>query len=373
MVAAASSEAGLKTALFTSPHLHRFSERFNINGSEVSEELLNSHLERVLALTEGKDAVFLTFFEVTTLTAFLLFRDQNVDLAVLEAGLGGRFDATSICNPIVTAITSVGMDHMDILGDTLLKIATEKAMIAQRGVCMVTGPLSPDVIGRVERITDHAAAPLLVMNRDFKAEYKFTLPWPGAHYLQNAHVALKIIEQLNMKLDSRFTFEVFKKAVAEVKIPGRFEIIAEGSDSDSRIWLLDGAHNPEASEALLQAVKKSGIKTEVVIFGALSSKPVDSMLDLMVSTAPLIIMAPPPLPRAFDYKRYSEKYNTLYADTIYEALKMCNFRGNKLYVRHNIKSISKGTAAVLVTGSFFTVAKARTILLKENSDPYIAL
>ena len=140
LLAGALSASGLRTGLFTSPHLHRFTERIRIDGQEIAPERLLPHLEGVFSIMVTFEDLSLTFFEVATLAAFLAFRASKVDAAVLEVGLGGRLDATSIADPELTAVTSIGFDHTAFLGNTLSDIANEKAAIARKGVPLVPGP-----------------------------------------------------------------------------------------------------------------------------------------------------------------------------------------------------------------------------------------
>lgn len=173
-VAHAAFLSGKKTGLFTSPHLHRFSERIQINGVEIDSKALDEVLAQVLNLD-----VSLTFFEVATLAAALFFAQQRVELAVFEVGLGGRLDSTSIVNPLITAITSIGLDHTDLLGDTIKMVASEKVAIARPKIPMITGPVVQEARLIIEEHTNRINCPLQILGRDFEIPKDMILLGPA--------------------------------------------------------------------------------------------------------------------------------------------------------------------------------------------------
>jgi dihydrofolate synthase/folylpolyglutamate synthase len=348
----AARSAGLTAGLFTSPHLHRFSQRIMINGREVATEPLGEALDCVLALTEGPGGIPLTFFEVATLAALEMFARANVDLAVMEVGLGGRLDATSITNPSVCALTSIGMDHTAVLGNTIRQIAAEKASIARPGVPLFCGPLTGDALDEVVRVASERRAPLHVCGRNFFVSEDLRVPWPGRHQRENAALAAAVFTQLGLD-DHRMSRSAFVDALPSALWPGRFEIL-EGKPR----FILDSAHNTEAVDALLDALSERNECPDVVIFGAASDKPVDAMFDRLSSICTRMILAPPPIPRAFDHEAFAKKWNTAAAPDVGAALKMAN---------------DTGGATVLVTGSLFTVGEARRLLLGEHCDPPIRM
>ncbi len=352
LVAHTALEAGLKVGLFTSPHLHRFSERIRIGGIEVAPEQLGPVLNRVLGLIDKKTCS-LTFFETATLAALSVFAESQVELAVLEVGLGGRLDATSIVAPEITAVTSIGYDHTELLGDTLPKIAAEKAAIARAGIPLVVGEVTPDVLGVIEDQAERVGAQLRVLDRDFRVGYEFDTPWPGEHQQKNAAVALEIVSLLGRR-DPRLSEDVFYRALPTARWPGRFELIERAPR-----FLLDGAHNVEATRALVDALELSQVEPQVMIFGALRGKPVDEMLDLLDPRVGKIILAPPPIERALDPRIYARPGDMI-AASVAEALSIA-------------ERDAGDRSTVLVTGSLFAVAEARRILLSERADPPIGL
>lgn len=350
LVAHAARQAGLRVGLFTSPHLHRFAERIRIDGAEADDQLLAEHLGRILALGEGRGAIPLTFFETATLAALSAFAERQVDLAVLEVGLGGRLDATSIAEPLVCAITSIGLDHTEVLGETLEEIAGEKAAIARSRVPMVVGQLPPLATARVEREARAAGAPIAIYGRDFVEPVTLKPPWPGAHQRRNAAVALQVVLRLGRRFPT-LTEELFAAAISSVKWPGRYELVT-GRDGT---LILDGAHNLEAVLALADALDERGDTTDGLVFGALRGKPVDAMLEVLAPRAKRLVLAPPPIDRAFDPSVHADRFGARVASDVATALD------------------AAGDGTVLVTGSLFAVAEARRIALGEPADPPIGL
>ncbi|MCP4199838.1 MAG: bifunctional folylpolyglutamate synthase/dihydrofolate synthase [Proteobacteria bacterium] len=352
-VAHGAGAAGLKTGLYTSPHLHRFTERIRVNGQEANTELLGESLEQVLDLVDKEPGGGLTFFEVATVAAFLYFNKCQVDLAVLEVGLGGRLDATSVAAPDVTAITSIGLDHVELLGDSLASIAEEKAHIAQSGIPLVVGMLPAEALDRVEEIAGDRGAPLRVLGRDFAVSGDLKPPFPGIHQKQNAAVALEVFKLLATRFPG-LTTGAFMDALPSAKWPGRFEIV----DHAPR-FILDGAHNLEATLALVQSLDSSGNRPDVLLFGGLRGKPVRDMLRVLSPKIGQKILVSPPIDRALDPHSYAEPDDRI-AASVGQGIRMAAELAGK-------------DATVLVTGSLFTVAEVRRILLDEPADPPIGL
>ncbi|HUT79502.1 MAG TPA: folylpolyglutamate synthase/dihydrofolate synthase family protein [Polyangia bacterium] len=345
LVAAAARTAGLRVGLFTSPHLHRFTERFRLDGVEADPADLASPLERALALAAFHS---LSFFEVATLAAFELFAAVRTDVTVLEVGLGGRLDATSIASPAVTAITSIGLDHAELLGDTLAAVAREKAAIARPGVPLVLGPLPAEARAEVERIA--AAVGARIRETDLEAVAAIRCPWPGSHQRENLAVAHGVFEELR-RIDARLAPEQFLRGVATARWPGRFEIVAIGS----RRFVLDGAHNLEAARALARTLDERGERPDAMVFGALRGKPIAAMLEVLEPRARAVLLAPPPLERAFDPSEFAGRFGARAFPSVAAALDAAT------------------GPLTLVTGSLFSVAEARRILLDEPSDPPVGL
>jgi dihydrofolate synthase / folylpolyglutamate synthase len=235
--------AGFRTGLFTSPHLIRFTERIRIDGQEIDGD----HLAE-LDLAVARTSVALTYFEVATLLAFLAFAEAKVDVAILETGLGGRLDATSVCQPLASAITSIALDHEAILGRTVPEIAFEKASIARPGVPLFVGRLPPEALERVVEVAGAAKAPVVRP----KTGYPPAPAAPalaGPHQLGNAALAVAISRHVAAALGRPLAEETVLRGLAAVHWPGRLERVGD--------VLFDCAHNVEGAEALVAALPES--------------------------------------------------------------------------------------------------------------------
>ena len=255
--------AGLRVHVFTSPHLVHFHERVRLAGSLVSDADLTAALEEAEARNAGEP---ITVFEITTAAAFLLFSRVPADLLVLEVGLGGRLDATNVVErPAATAITSVSMDHMDFLGDTLGAIAAEKAGIIKPGVPCATGAQAPEAAAAIARIAADRGAPLLARGRDWRcvlgadgmhyadARGALDLPppaLPGPHQAENAGIAIAALRAWN---PAWLTDLAIARGVASAQWPARMQrlhgALAGSLPAGFELWL-DGGHNAGAGEAL---------------------------------------------------------------------------------------------------------------------------
>jgi folylpolyglutamate synthase/dihydrofolate synthase len=353
LVAHTAHSVGLSVGLFTSPHLHRFTERIRINGEECDSELLGRQLGRVLGLREKRPDLSLTFFEVATLAALGAFAESKVELIVLEVGLGGRLDATSIVEPAISVVTSVGYDHTDLLGNTLTEIAREKAAICRSGAYLVIGTLEEEAFESVADVARQKGALLRVLGKDFECG-EFESYRPGKHQKENAAVAHEIYRLLG-KDDSRFVDEGFRSSLGTAFWPGRFETI----EYESRHFIVDVAHNMEATRALIDALECERTKLGAMIFGALKGKPAFESLSLLRHQTEHVVLVAPPISRALDPKLLASS-NDRVAGSIEEALDLAI-------------DLTGLDDTILVTGSLFTVSAVRAILLNEISDPLVGL
>jgi dihydrofolate synthase/folylpolyglutamate synthase len=267
-IRAMAEAAGLKVHALTSPHLVRFAERIRIAGTLISDDELFALTEEVEAANAGQP---ISFFEITTALAFHAFARTPADLAIVEVGLGGRFDASNVFSaPAVSVITPVDYDHLEFLGDDLSKIAWEKAGIIKAGRPVVAARQMDEALGPIEAEAQALGAPLQVMGRDFDAHEErgrlmvqmedrlLDLPPPslfGAHQFENAGVAAAAILALG---DPRIDEAAIGRGVASAAWPGRFQRLTKGPLAEmakargADLWL-DGAHNPHAGRALADA------------------------------------------------------------------------------------------------------------------------
>jgi dihydrofolate synthase/folylpolyglutamate synthase len=245
--------AGLRTGLFTSPHLVSFRERIQVNRQLVSEnEVVRLVAELQPLLKQFPAAHHPTFFEVVTVMALKFFTEQQCDLVIWETGLGGRLDATNIVTPLTSVITNIAFDHEQWLGDTLGKIAFEKAGIIKPGVPVVTAADGPEALAVIERTAREKTAPMFKVeqaSRLFGAGGTPALPLPGDHQELNAALALAAVEMLQKQIP--VSDEEIRAGLASVNWPGRLQLIQR---PDGQKILLDGAHNVAGAAVLREAL-----------------------------------------------------------------------------------------------------------------------
>jgi len=288
-------ESGLKTGLFTSPHLTYFAERFLVSGERFPEQHLLERLEHIGPLAENVGA---SFFEITTALGCLLFAEAGVEWAVMEVGLGGRFDATNALEPELSIITSIGLDHMNLLGDTEAQIAFEKAGIMRRKRLTLTGAAG-EALRVLEREADSKGAELWRLFEEIElettsegwngssvqvktraGELEAVTPLLGEHQARN--VALAIAAALALEIDG----DAIEAGVAATVWPGRMERL----EWRGKFLLLDGAHNPDGARALVTALRDLGVGKVPLIFGVASDKQVEGIARALSPLASEVIL-----------------------------------------------------------------------------------
>ncbi|HEX2874874.1 MAG TPA: folylpolyglutamate synthase/dihydrofolate synthase family protein [Polyangiaceae bacterium] len=345
--------AGQRVGVYTSPHLCRFAERINIGGAPIEDDKLVVYLNQVMDI--GPD---LTFFEVATVAAFLAFRDAQVELAVIEVGLGGRLDATNVIPPPrVAAITRVSYDHVAELGDSLSKIAFEKAGIIKQGSAVVLGKLHPDARAQAEKRMAEVGAREVALGSPE--------PVPGAPlaYPRVALVGSNLAVAVTIGRELGFSPEVLAKGVEQTVWPGRNELLHRNGQE---LTLLDCAHNPDGAVALSHALDPSVLgdiesrKEIALVFGAINSKNWRAMLKRLETVAGHRVFVAPPVKRAVDPYEMSAAVAGEVAEGVPDALA----RARQLVGQRGL---------VVVTGSIFLVGAARASLLNLPTDPAIDL
>ncbi len=346
MVESIARAQGLRTGLYTSPHLCRFAERIRLDGEPVGDHALASLLHE--ALGAGPD---LSFFEAATLAAFLAFRAANVDIAIVEVGIGGRLDATNLIpTPRAAAITRIALDHTDRLGPTLIDIAREKAGIAKPGLDLLLGPMSTDVRAAIDEVA-RANGATTSDARDAPVPRRIGLA--GEHQKQNARIAAALGARIGA------TPTAIEEGIARVSWPGRLEQIDLN-------WLLDAAHNPDGAEALARYLQ--GTRTPflplpaeriVLVFGALGDKDWRAMLAILapLSSKRIYVPLPGAARTAVDPHEMKDLYAGIVAGSVDEALSLAR----------------REKGLVVVTGSMVLVGEARARLLGLPRDPPVAL
>lgn len=288
MIRAGIEGAGLTTHAYTSPHLARFHERIRIAGTLIAEADLTAVLDECYAANDGQP---ITYFEITTCAALLAFSRFPADFTLLEVGLGGRLDATNVpAAPRLTVITPVSFDHEQYLGDTLGKIAFEKAGILKRGVTCIVGPQPDEALDAIERQAARVGAPLLVHGQhwhvraeDGRLVYSdenglrdLPLPnLPGPHQIENAGAAIAALRFLGLGDDA------FEAAVTRAEWPARMQRLRSGKLAglvpEIELWL-DGGHNPAAGEALAKTLAGMPHRPTHLICGMLGTKDASGYL-----------------------------------------------------------------------------------------------
>jgi dihydrofolate synthase / folylpolyglutamate synthase len=293
--------AGRRAARYTSPHLERLEERFVIGTREVTTAELEAAADTVRLAVDGlvRDGVLQappTFFECVTAAAFVLFERAQVEIAVLEVGLGGRLDATNIVTPLAAAITSIDFDHQAQLGSTLEAIAYEKAGVIKPGIPVVCGELPPAAQRIVEDVcADRGARPVRAASCvDVDAVTAGEpLALRGTHQRGNAAVAACLLRQLS-DLGLAVEAAAIEAALVDVTWPGRLEILRRGQTE----VLLDAAHNPAGAEALARFLRDEGWTGCALVFGAMQDKDIAGMLAPLAGVCGAIVCTTPDSPRA---------------------------------------------------------------------------
>jgi dihydrofolate synthase/folylpolyglutamate synthase len=310
MAAAVLQAAGYRVGLYTSPHLVEFRERIRVNGEMIAESQVAQLTEQLQTLCEPDLSP--TFFEYTTAMAFQHFADSVVDVAVLEVGLGGRFDATNVVMPMACAVTTISLDHQEYLGTTLSSIAFEKAGIIKPGVPVVLGRLEDDAWRTIEQVARERQAPVFRLNEDFRTEgegpqqfsYRglgmqydgLTCALEGRHQLDNAACALALLGAAAPQ-GIAVTAEAVSAALRGVNWAGRLEVV----DRRPTI-LLDGAHNPAAATALADYLTRSDrshpSRPVVLVLGMMRDKDHRGFVETLSGLVDEVVLTQADLPRS---------------------------------------------------------------------------
>ncbi|MCX7975289.1 MAG: bifunctional folylpolyglutamate synthase/dihydrofolate synthase [Candidatus Aminicenantes bacterium] len=376
MIHSALVRHGLKIGLYTSPHLVRVEERIRINHQLISPmafcELLNFLKKKIEGLIESKKLGYPpTYFEILTALAFLYFAQEKVDLAVLEVGLGGRLDATNVVTPLVSVITSISRDHMEHLGNTIKKIAAEKAGIIKPGVPVVCGRLQPAAMEVMASRAAEIRSPLIKVFSQgrlikksapdslyafyFQGEkYQFRPGLQGEHQAWNAATAITVLHLLNERwrpLNKDKIIEGLEKVVWE----GRLEKI-----SDQPEVYLDGAHNEEGAKVLRRFLEEKKPSRLILVFGILKDKEIRRLARQLFPLATRVVVTSINCSRAAspeDVVSFTQDLNPqieVVPDCL-EALKLAKKEAGK-------------QGLVLVTGSLYLIGEIKKRLLESSIE-----
>ncbi|CEX46222.1 TPA: bifunctional folylpolyglutamate synthase/dihydrofolate synthase [Streptococcus pneumoniae] len=291
---------GLRVGVFSSPYLIHYTDQISINGESISEARLEALMADYQSLLEGEAVANLqgtTEFEIITALAYDYFASEQVDVAIMEVGMGGLLDSTNVCQPILTGITTIGLDHVALLGDTLEAIAEQKAGIIKQGMPLVTGRIAPEALAVIDRIAEGKDAPRLAYGTDYQVRHqesvvtgevfdytsavrqgRFQTSLLGLYQIENAGMAIALLDTFCQEDGRELASNDFLgQALEETSWPGRLEIV-----SRDPLMILDGAHNPHAIKALLVTLQERFADYhKEILFTCIKTKALEDMLDLL--------------------------------------------------------------------------------------------
>lgn len=348
-------EAGYKVGTFTSPHILKHQDRIRINGEWIDDDSFLRILNHYRAIIEEQQ---LNMFDIDMLIACTYFNEKKVDIAIYEVGLGGRIDCTNcLTHPLVTVITSIGLDHMELLGDTVEKIAKEKAGIIKKAVPCVIGEMIPSVKAVIEDVAKVKQSDLILSKKfiqktmdSFEVDGVCYKVYNSAKYqMRNATVALTVIDCLQEKYNYKISVQNKVDGILKSHWEGRFEIIQK-----QPTIVLDGAHNQEGISALLESVYVLP-RPWIFVFSALSDKPAKLMIEQIHQIADEMIVT------EFDFYRVERAKNLKLWDDI-------------LCVENTVEAINKGIedaktgGSCILCGSLYFISEARRYLMDRGDS-----
>ena len=367
---------GLRTGLYTSPHLDDVRERFVIDGAWIEEALIEQAASRIIASPASRDC---TYFEVTTALAFLCFSAAGVDVAVIETGLGGRLDATNVLRPVGCAITPIGLDHTEALGASHGAVAAEKAGIFKPGVPASLGRMSGEALGMLERRAVAAGTPIARLGREAEASDVRLRPMgtrfryvsaqrpdgmalatqlAGRHQADNAALALLMLDRSPYAPDE----ETARQGVAAVRLAGRFEVWRPGPGRTTLVF--DIAHNPAAADVLCETIAALSLaRPRVAVIGMLADKDWRAVLSRLALDTDAIILTRSSGPRG---RRWDPAQARAWLS--HERGGVVEVHGDIAEAVHRGRALA-GPGTLLVTGSAYTVGKARALPELADARP----
>lgn len=291
---------GLRVGVFSSPYLIHYTDQIAINGESIPEARLESLMVNYRLLLEGEHAPALqgtTEFEIMTAIAYDYFASEKVDVSIMEVGMGGLLDSTNVCQPILTGITTIGLDHVALLGNTLEAIAEQKAGIIKQGIPLVTGHIAPEALAVIDRVAAGKDAPRIIYGKNYQVSHQvsvgtgevfdYTSPLRqgrfhtgllGLHQVENAGMALALLDTFCQETGRELPEnDIVAQALEGTSWPGRLEIV-----SREPLMILDGAHNPHAIKALLATLEERFTDYhKKILFTCIKTKALEDMLDLL--------------------------------------------------------------------------------------------
>ena len=368
---------GLRVGVFSSPYLIHYTDQIAINEESIPEARLETLMVDYRSLLEGEHAHDLqgtTEFEIITAIAYDYFASERVDVVIMEVGMGGLLDSTNVCQPILTGITTIGLDHVVLLGDSLEAIAEQKAGIIKQGVPLVTGNIAPEALAVINQIAKAKEAPRLVCGEDYQVSHqestitgevfdytssfrqgRFQTGLLGIHQIENAGMAITLLDtycqETGRELESN---DLVAQALEETSWPGRLEIV-----SKAPLVILDGAHNPHAIEALLVTLQERFADYQKeILFTCIKTKALKDMLDLLIALPDTELTL-----THFEDGRATDK------EVLKEAARSrkLNYQSWQEFLDQKMTDDEEKKTVRIVTGSLYFLSQVRAYLMERKN------
>ena len=365
---------GLRVGVFSSPYLIHYTDQIAINGESIPEARLEALMADYQTLLEGEAAANLqgtTEFEIITAIAYDYFASEQVDVAIMEVGMGGLLDSTNVCHPILTGITTIGLDHVALLGDSLEAIAEQKAGIIKQGVPLVTGHIIPEALAVIDQIAEAKQASRLFYGDAYQVSHhesivtgevfdytssvrqgRFQTGLLGLHQIENAGMALTLLDAYCQETGRELPDNALvAQALEETSWPGRLEVVAR-----EPLMILDGAHNPHAIKALLATLKERFTDYQKeILFTCIKTKALEDMLDLLETLSDTKIT----LTHFEDSRATDEKVLKELADS-----RNLNYQDWQEFLDQKLSENEEKKTVRIITGSLYFLAQVRAYLME---------
>ena len=368
---------GLRVGVFSSPYLIHYTDQIAINGESIPKTILETLMADYRSLLEGEHAPALqgtTEFEIITAIAYDYFASEKVDVAIMEVGMGGLLDSTNVCHPILTGITTIGLDHVALLGDNLEAIAEQKAGIIKQGVPLVTGNIVPEALAVINQIAKAKEAPRLVYGEDYQGSHhesietgevfdytssvrqgRFQTGLLGIHQIENAGMAITLLDTYCQETGRELVAnDLVAQALEETNWPGRLEIV-----SKAPLVILDGAHNPHAIEALLVTLQERFADYQKeILFTCIKTKALEDMLDLLSA-----------LPDTELTLTHFEDGRATDEEVLKEAARSrkLNYQSWQEFLDQKMTDNEEKKTVRIVTGSLYFLSQVRAYLMERKN------
>lgn len=368
---------GLRVGVFSSPYLIQYTDQIAINGESIPEARLEALMVDYRSLLEGEHAHDLqgtTEFEIITAIAYDYFASEQVDVAIMEVGMGGLLDSTNVCQPILTGITTIGLDHVALLGDSLEAIAEQKAGIIKQGIPLVAGHIVPEALAVIDQIAKAKQAPRLAHGDDYQLNHcestvtgeifdytstlrqgRFQTGLLGLHQIENAGMALALLDSYCQATGRELPDNALvAQALEETSWPGRLEVV-----SREPLMILDGAHNPHAIKALLATLKERFTDYQKeILFTCIKTKALEDMLDLLETLPDTKIT----LTHFEDSRATDEKVLKELADS-----RNLNYQDWQEFLDQKLSGNEEKKTVRIITGSLYFLAQVRACLMERKN------